>query len=142
MDVVAERCQATAAAAAEDGAAMVDKNQLYRSMAEHPDTGPVMALLELIEPVDEFSRGVVLVRDCFSPNNTLRALSRRKLRTMLAERTGLMAAYETAVMEAAQTYGIAPKSWLEAVKTLPPEVFEELRAAYQAQVDALMKRPL
>ena len=121
---------------------MTDKNQLYRSMEEHPDTGPIMALLELVEPVDEFGRGVALVRDCFSSNNSLRALSRRKLRGMLGQRTGLMAAYETAVMEAAQATGAKPHGFLEAMKALPPEMFEELRAAYQVQVDALMGRPL
>ena len=115
---------------------------LYDSMAKHPDTGPVMRLLELVDPVDEFSKALVLVRDCFSPNATLRELSRRALRHKLAERVGLMAVYETAVMEAARAWGAQPSNFLDAVKELPPEKFEALRAAYQAQVNALMGRPL
>ncbi len=115
---------------------------LYESMAKHPDTGPVLALLELVDPCDEFSKGVVLVRDCFSPSNTLRALSRRKLRAMLSVRTGLMEAYQTAVMAAARAQGAKPLTFLDAMSALPPKKFEELRAAYNAQVDALMGRSL
>lgn len=113
---------------------------LYESMSKHPDTGPVMKLLELVEQCDEFSKGVSLVRDCFSPNNTLRALSRRKLRSILGERTGLMETYQTAVYEAARKHGVKPASWLEAVDALPAVEFGELRDAYNAQVDALMGR--
>jgi hypothetical protein len=113
---------------------------LYESMSKHPDIGPIMELLELVEPCDEFSKALCLVRDCFNPNNTLRALSRRKLRSMMGERTGLMAAYETAVYTAARAHGIEPGSWLEAIDALPAVEFSELRDAYNKQVDALMGR--
>ncbi len=120
-----------------DGATMVN---IYNSMYDHPDTGPVMKLLELVEQCDEFSKGVVLVRDCFSPNNTLRALSRRKLRAILGERTGLMEAYQTVVYEAARKHGAKPKSYLHAVSAIPIAEFKALRDAYNAQVNALMGR--
>lgn len=115
-------------------------NYLYESMRQHPDTGPVMELLELVEPVDEFSKALCLVRDCFSSNQTLRTLSRSKLTALLGERLKLVEAYCTAVLEAAREQGWEPKTFLEGVKALPPGKFAELHEAYAAQVDKLMGR--
>jgi hypothetical protein len=117
-------------------------NHLYDSMRQHPDTGPVMALLDLVDPVDEFSRALVLVRDCFSSSDTLRNLSRSKLKGLLGERMKLVAAYEVAVLEAARELGAKPTTYLEAITALPAGKFTELHMAYAKQVDELMGRPL
>jgi hypothetical protein len=115
-------------------------NHLYESMRQHPDTGPVMDLLELVDPVDEFSRALCLVRDCFSSGDTLRTLSRKKLKGLLGERLRLVKAYEVAVLEAARELGVKPTTYLEAVSALPAGKFTELHAAYAAQVNKLMSR--
>ena len=117
-------------------------NYLYDSMRQHPDTGPVMALLDLVDPVDEFSRALVLIRDCFSPSDTLRTLSRKKLKGLLGERMQLVVAYETAVFQAARDVGGSPQTFMEAVNALlpTPGKFAELHAAYAAQVRELMGR--
>lgn len=120
---------------------MSDPN-LYESMAKHPDIAPVMEMLETVEPVDEFSKAICLIRDCFSPNNTLRALSRRQLRGLMRTRIALMTGFETAVVQAAREAGAKPKGFEDAMKALPPEVFERMHASYRAQVDELMGRPL
>lgn len=102
---------------------------------------PAMKLLELVDPVDEFSKALVLVRDCFSPSATVRELSYRALRHRLADRLGLLAAYETSVMEAARAHtGVLPSTFLDATLALPAEEFAKLRAAFNAQVNALMGR--
>lgn len=110
---------------------------LYDSMAAHPDIAPVLDLLKIVDPVDEFSSALCLVRDCFSPNNTLRTLSRRALQRMLNERLALLRGYETAVTQAA---GIA--DFGKALAALPREKADELKKAYAAQVAELMGRPL
>lgn len=115
-------------------------NDLYESMQKHPDTGPVMALMALVEPVDEFSRALCLVRDCFSPNQSRRTLSRTKLRALLGERLKLVIAYETAVFQAARDAGAKPQTYAEAIKALSAEEFTDLHMAYVAQVDKLMSR--
>ena len=115
-------------------------NHLYESMRQHPDTGPVMALLELVDPVDEFSRALCLVRDCFSSSDTLRTLSRKKLKGLLGERMQLVVAYETAVFQAARDLGANPQAFVEAIKVLPAGQFTELHMAYVAQVRELMGR--
>lgn len=117
-------------------------NHLYDSMRQHPDTGPVMALLDLVDPVDEFSRALVLIRDCFSPSDTLRELSRAKLRNLLGERMKLVAAYEVAVLETARAHGAKPATFLEAVSALPHGKFTQLHEAYAEQVNELMGRQL
>lgn len=117
-------------------------NPLYESMRKHPDTGPVLELLELVDPVDEFSKALCLVRDCFSPSDTLRLLSHRQLKNLLWHRTRLMATFETAVNEAAKEAGANPKTWAEAVQVLSPGQFYKLRDAYDAQVRVLMGRSL
>ena len=114
---------------------------LYESMAAHPDIAPVFDLLRLVDPVDEFSRALCLVRDCFDPEETLRTLSRDLLRDLLKQRTALLRAYETAVMDAAQVYGAKPKTFLEAATVLGFE-FDTLRKAFENQVAELMGRPL
>lgn len=115
---------------------------LYESMAAHPDIAVVMELLELVEPVDEFSRALCLVRDCFSPSDTLRLLSRNQLRGLMKSRMALMTAFETAVMDAAKIKGVTPKTFSEAHGALEPSEFNELVRAYKQQVDELMSRPL
>ena len=115
-------------------------NHLYDSMRQHPDTGPVMALLDLVDPVDEFSRALVLIRDCFSPSDTLRELSRAKLKGLLGERMKLEVAYETAVFQAARDLGANPQAFMEAIAALPAGKFTELHRAYAAQVRELMGR--
>lgn len=115
---------------------------LYESMHQHPELKPVFDLLELVEPVDEFSQAVTLVRDCFSTNNTLRTLCRRALRRMVSERTNLMTAYEAAVVQAAKDAGHSPANFGEALAALPGDVATQLRDTYRAQVDAVMGRPL
>lgn len=112
-------------------------SDLYKSLQEHPDLAPVFDLLKIVDPVDEFSSALCLVRDCFSPSGTLRTLTRRSLRRLLSERLALLRAHETAVTQAA---GIS--DFGKALAALPPEKAEELRAAYRAQVDKLMNRPL
>lgn len=115
---------------------------LYESMAKHPHIAPVFDLLKLVDPCDEFSRALCLVRDCFSPNTTLRALSRDQLAGVLAERTNLLLAYETAVYEAARAIGAKPKTFLDAVDALPDSIACMLREAFEQQVAKLMGRPL
>lgn len=117
-------------------------NPLYESMRKHPDTGPIMEMLGLLDPVDEFSSALCLIRDCFSPSDTLRLLSRRKLEKLLHSRTSLMAAFETAVVAAAKEAGSKPKNFEEAVGAITPEKFYCLRTAYEAQVRVLMGRSL
>lgn len=117
-------------------------NHLYDSMRQHPDTGPVMELLEMVDPVDEFSRALVLVRDCFSSSDTLRELSRAKLKGLLGQRLELVIVYETAVFQAARDLGANPPTFVEAIKALPAGKFTELHMAYAAQVRELMGRSL
>lgn len=116
-------------------------NELYRSMAQHPDTGPIMEMLSLVDPVDEFSKAVCLVRDCFSDNQTLRTLSRRQLKGMLASRVALVTAYETSVMQEARKYG-EPTDFADACEMIPSVKFDAMRRDFRRQVDELMKRPL
>lgn len=115
-------------------------NHLYESMRQHPDTGPVMDLLAMVEPTDEFSRALCLVRDCFSSSDTLRELSRAKLKGLLGERMALVIAYQTAVFQAARDCGAKPMTFVEAIKALPAGKFTELHMAYAAQVRELMGR--
>lgn len=113
-------------------------NELYESMATHPDTGPVMQLLDLVEPVDEFSRALVLVRDCFSPDATLRGLTRAKLRGMLNARVMLVQAYQQAVVELVP----GARTFDAAMMRAPKEQLDKLRADFEAQMAELMARPL
>ncbi len=99
-----------------------------------------MALLDLVDPVDEFSRALVLIRDCFSPSDTLRELSCAKLKGLLGERMKLVVVYETAVFQAARDRGWKPKTFVEAMNSLPPVKVGELHRAYAAQVRKLMGR--
>lgn len=115
---------------------------IFDDMKAHPSIGPILTLLDIVDPVDEFSKALVMIRDCFSPNDTLRELSRRALRYKLAERVGLMTTYETVVINAAKDHGHNPQTFLEAIAVLPSAEFEVLRASYKAQVDAMMQRPL
>lgn len=115
---------------------------LYESMAHHPDIAPVMEMLELAEPVDEFSRALCLIRDCFSPNDTLRILSRKQLTGLMKSRIALMTSFETAVVQAAKDTGAAPRTFADAVKALPAEEFANMQASFSKQVDELMGRPL
>ncbi len=115
---------------------------LYKSMRVHPDIAPIMDLLDLVEPCDEFSRALCLVRDCFEENNTLRHLSRRSLRALLKERTSLMTVYEMVVMKAATTTGAKPTTFLEAASALPADEFDKMREVYRRQVAEVMGRPL
>ncbi len=114
-------------------------SSLYESMASHPDTGPIMELLGLVEPVDEFSKALCLVRDCFSPNNTLRSLSRKQLRALLGERINLMNAFESAVVRAANEYG-SVSTFAAAVRLMPCEELVAMQESYNAQVCKLMGR--
>lgn len=113
-------------------------DELYKAMAKHPDTGPVMELLDMVEPVDEFSRALCLVRDCFSPDSTLRVLSRDKLRGLLASRVALMTTYQQAMIDAVP--GV--KTFDAAIANGPPFVVNTLRASFERQVAELMGRPL
>lgn len=117
-------------------------DQLYRSMAAHPDAGQVMDLLKIVDPVDDFSSALCLIRDCFSPNTTLRTLSRKCLRRLLKERLALLRAHETAVMQAAAEAGIKAQDYMQALKRLPKTTADELREAYTKQVAAMRTRPL
>ena len=113
-------------------------DKLYESMAKHPDTGPIMELLQLVEPVDEFSRALCLVRDCFAQGGTLRLLSRNKLRGMLQSRVSLMMAYQKAVIDAVP----GARSFTEAVAIGDPVSINALRADFDVQARMLMSRPL
>jgi len=117
---------------------MSTPEQLYNSMANHPDTGPVMDQLALVEPVDEFSRALCLVRDCFSPNTTLRLLSRNKLQGMLRSRRALMYAYQNAVVDAVP----GAKTFTDALAKGDRQRIEELRKKFEEQAAELMSRPL
>lgn len=120
----------------------MNENNLYQSMAEHPDIEPIMDLLDLVDPCDEFSQALCLVRDCFSPSDTLRLLSRKSLRELLKTRTSLMSSYQTAVAAAARAKGVNAKTFLEAASALPAEEFDTMRKAYEKQVNELMNRPM
>ena len=115
---------------------------LYQSMAEHPDIELIMDLLNLVDPCDEFSQALCLVRDCFSPNDTLRLLSRKSLRDLLKTRTSLMSSYQTAVAAAAGAKGVNAKTFLEAAAALTNTEFNALKNAYEKQVAELMNRPM
>jgi len=119
-------------------AVKVTPNELYEAMAAHPDTGPVMEQLALVEPVDEFSRALCLVRDCFDPSPTLRLLSRRKLRDMLSSRMALMMAYQQMVIDAVP----GAKTFAAAVANGNPATIDRIRATYEKQAAELMARPL
>jgi len=117
---------------------MSNANDLYESMKKHPDTGPVLEQLDLIDPVDEFSRALCLVRDCFDPSPTLRMLSRNKLQGLIAGRMNLLRTYQRAVVAAVpgcQTFD-------EAVMKGDPAKIDALKATFEAQANELMGRPL
>lgn len=111
--------------------------ELYESMRTHPETGPVLELLDMADGADLFSRALALVRDCFSPSDTLRHLSRRKLRAIMKRRVAIVFAYETAVVAAAKEHGAEPKDFGEAAAALPAEVFEKLRTDFAKQIEEL-----
>jgi hypothetical protein len=111
---------------------------LYTSMAEHPDTGQVMQLLALVDPVDEFSRALCLVRDCFDPNPTLRILSRNKLRGLLSQRLALLRAYESAVIDAVP----GAKTFSDAILLGDRATVDRLRENFEQQAAVLMGRKL
>jgi len=121
---------------------MANLDELYISMKTHPDTAPVMEKLGLVEPVDEFSRALVLMRDCFSPSGTARTLAREKLNRMLASRVALMKVFETSVVQAARAKGETPKTFAEAMAVLTSDEMQVLRNSYRTQMDELMCRPL
>jgi len=109
---------------------------LYESMRSHAETGPVMELLDMVEPHDDFSRALVLVRDCFSPHSTLRYLSRKALRRVLQDRINLATAFQSSVLEAAREIDPEVRSFEAAVKALTLGQFTELHRAYKAQIEA------
>lgn len=113
---------------------------LYENMAKHPDIKPTMDLLELVEPCDEFSRALILLRDCFSPNTTLRMLSRRALREVCSGRVRLLHNYQTVVSENAKALGYDTRSFEEAWNWLPKSTRERLQSSYAEQVKILMGR--
>ncbi len=121
---------------------MTDPNQLFVDMQTHPDCGPVFELLNLADGCDTFSRALALVRDCFSPDSTLRALSRDKLRKIMKLRTAAVFAYEGAVMKAARDAGHEPEHFGDALKVLEPDVTNKLHADFLAQIEALKLRSL
>lgn len=85
-------------------------------------------MLELVEPVDEFSSAVCMIRDCMADDLTLRALAIKKLRVFLRARLNLVATYQA---EIAQHGGI---------ENIRPDTFENLRAAFKSQMDRLHGR--
>lgn len=109
---------------------------LYESMRTHAETGPVLEMLDLVEPHDDFSRALVLVRDCFSPSNTLRELSRKALRRVLQDRINLMTAFNSSVLEAAREIDPEVGTFEAAMKLLPPKQLTELVVAYGKQIEA------
>lgn len=119
---------------------MTDADELYKSMATHPDTGPVLDMLELVEPVDEFSKALCLVRDCFAQGGTLRLLSRNKLRGLLRSRIMLMNAYHDAVVATVP----GAKTFVDAVANHAADraKLTALKQAYEKEAAKLMARPL
>lgn len=112
---------------------------LMTSMRKHPGTAEVLELLELAEGSDEFDRALALVRDCFSPRDTLRGLARTKLRGLMAQRRALVLAYEAAVLHAARQRGAQPASFIEAAAALG-SAFDALRQGFDEQMAQLMNR--
>lgn len=111
-------------------------DQLYIDMAKHPDIAPVLGLLELADGSDPFSRALMLARNCFSPDSTLRALSRLALRRVMEYRIELVTAYEAAVVTAARDYG-DPKDFGEALQIAPREVVDRIHADFVEQIRRL-----
>jgi len=116
----------------------MNANDLYESMKKHPDTGPVLEQLALVDPVDEFSRALCLVRDCFDPSPTLRMLSRNKLQGLIASRMNLLRTYQAAVVAAVP----GARTFDDAVAKGDRATVDALRATFQQQADELMGRPL
>jgi len=112
--------------------------ELYESMRKHPSTGPVLELLELVDPVDEFSRALCLVRDCFDPSPTLRLLSRNKLQGLLSSRVALLKTYQQAVVDAVP----GAKTFEAAVATGDRDTIDALKRDFERQAAELMSRPL
>ncbi len=115
---------------------------LYDSMAAHPDIKPMLDMLDLVEPCDEFSRALILVRDCFSPSDTLRQISRSQLRAVCSGRIALLNTYQSTMLEASKAIGCEPRTFLEAWESLPSASRESLQAAYAQQVNELMGRAI
>lgn len=111
-------------------------NNLYENMAAHPETGPVLEMLSMVDGVDDFSRALVLVRDCFSPSGTLRHLARRNLRRILKDRIALVTTFHSAVLGAAREIDPKVPDFKGAVDILPSEDLDRLRTSYQKQVQA------
>lgn len=110
--------------------------EFYENMASHPETGPVLELLSMVDGVDDFSRALVLVRDCFSPSSTLRHLSRNGLRRILKDRIALVTTFHSAVLGAAREIDPKASDFKTAVDILPSEDLDRLRTSYQEQVRA------
>lgn len=120
-----------------------DPNKLFADMERHPSIAPVFELLDLADGSDEASLALKLARDCFSSNQTLRVLSRRKLRQIMRARIALVTQFEVAVATAARRHtGQQPASFKEAMAMLPREQFDALRDDYEKQANALKSRPL
>ena len=117
-------------------------DELYKSMREHPETGPVMELLELADGSDAFARALALVRDCFSPERTLRLLARDRLRQITKRRAMLVYNYEQAVITAARDRGATVTDYSAAVAVLPDEVVDHLHRIFCQQVEQMRRHAM
>lgn len=115
--------------------------KLMGQLRAHVSCAEVFELLELAQGADEFEQGLALVRDCFAESDTVRNLTRAKLRGLMHRRRALLYAYEASVMKAAADRGLGAKTFLAAAAALGDE-FTRLRGIFEAQINELMGRGL
>lgn len=116
---------------------MADPAEFYRELRAFTPLAEVFELLDGVDPCDAFSRALTLVNDCFSPDATKRALSRRKLRQCLETRIRLTRAYEATVLAAAADAGYRGNDFGEALAWCPKHDLREAQQAYRKQLEAL-----
>jgi len=113
-----------------------DKDQLYQSMAEHEDIKPLLDKLGTLHPVDEWSRALCLLRDCFAADAARRIESRREVVRMIRGREHLQKAYENAMVRAAP----GATTFMEAVAKVSTADADRIREDYDRQINELMGR--
>lgn len=117
-------------------------DSLYKSMREHPDLRPVFELLDLADGSDLFARALMLVRDCFAESDTLRILSRKRLRAIMKRRIAVVFTYEMSVIRAGQAIDPDVKDFAQAMMVLPKPEFERIKADFEAQMAEMKKHAL
>ena len=93
-------------------------------------------ILDLLEPVSDFERGIALVRDCMSDDATLRELSIRRLRHVLKGRLTLCNILRTEVLRKARAADSSISTYDDALQHMSEDDLRRAKRSYELQVKA------